>query len=583
MRKVLPVFIVLAALAVPARFSAQAPAAPPQGFPPQGRGGVGLRGPARDNAQRPTGTAVIRGRVVSADTGAAVRRAQVRATSSVSRDNRIVSTDSQGNFEFRDLPAGRWDVSASKAGFVTMRFGQRRPFEAGRPLEVADAQVVEKVTLALPKGAAITGRIVDEFGDPVASARVQALRYQLVQGTRRLQPVGVNAQTDDTGAFRLYGLMPGEYYVSATLRAFPFDETDDTTGYAPTYYPGTGSVTEAQRVSLAVGEEASISFGLMAVRTARVSGLVLNSQGGALAGGIIALIAADSGGPMQIAFGGNNRIRQDGSFTLTNVAPGTYTLMATNAGPGGGFGGRGGGPAADPELGTMPLTIANEDVTGITLVTGVGASLSGSVVAAQGSGKFSAERIQVITQPVPFERAQGPLGGRPARVDGDGTFTASGLFGSRLIRVNGLPQGWMLESVTVAGADVTDTPFDFGTSQEIRNARIVVTDKMTQVSGSVADKDGKSLRDFTVVVFPEDNTKWTAPSRYLQSGRPDQQGLFKIRGLPPNDRYLAVAVDYLEEGEGTDTEFLESIKNSATRFRLGRGESATVDLKLVER
>jgi hypothetical protein len=209
--------------------------------------------------------------------------------------------------------------------------------------------------------------------------------------------------------------------------------------------------------------------------------------------------------------------------------------------------------------------------------------LSGSVVAAQGSGKFSPNGIQVMTQPFPPGGGLGPLGGRPARVDADGTFTASGIFGTRLVRVNGLPQGWALDSVTVAGMDVTDTPFDFGVGQEIKNARIVVTDKVSQVSGTVSDSDGKSLRDFTVVVFPDDTTKWTAPSRYLQTARADQQGLFKVRGLPANDRYLAVAVDYVEEGEATDPEFLESMKNRATKFRLGRGESATVDLKLIER
>ena len=361
MKKTLAILVVLFAGSDPARFFAQGSPAdfPPQGFPPQGRDGTGIRRPARDAAQRQTGTAVIRGRIVTADTGAAVRRAQVRAVSATSRDSRIVTTDAQGAFEFRDLPAGRWDLSASKAGFVTMRFGQRRAFEGGRPIEVVDAQVIEKVTLALPRGAAITGRILDEFGDPVAGARVQALRYQLVQGTRRMQPTGMNAQTDDTGAFRLYGLMPGDYFVSATLRAFPSDDVADTTGYAPTYYPGTGSVSEAQRIPLEVGEEASISFGLMAVRTARVSGIVLNSEGGALANGMVALLPSDSSGQFQIGFGGGNRVRPDGSFLLTNVAPGSYTLMATNGGPGGGRGG------ADPELGTMPLTVANEDVKAV--------------------------------------------------------------------------------------------------------------------------------------------------------------------------------------------------------------------------
>ena len=66
--------------------------------------------------------------------------------------------------------------------------------------------------------------------------------------------------------------------------------------------------------------------------------------------------------------------------------------------------------------------------------------------------------------------------------------------------------------------------------------------------------------DYTVVVFPEDATKWSPPSRYVKSARPDQQGLIKIVGLPPDDRYLAVAVDYLEEGGAADPEFLDLIK-----------------------
>src|SRR5688500_12033764 len=153
---------------------------PPQG-PPAGRGGGAARGgaPARDQQAVPTGTAVIRGRILTADTGSPIRRAQVRATSGGGR-GRLTTTDSEGRFEFKDLPAGRWDISASKAGFVTLRYGQRRPFEAGRPIELADKQVIDRADFSLPRGAAITGQVFDEFGDPVAGARVQVMRYQLV-------------------------------------------------------------------------------------------------------------------------------------------------------------------------------------------------------------------------------------------------------------------------------------------------------------------------------------------------------------------------------------------------------------------
>jgi hypothetical protein len=84
-------------------------------------------------------------------------------------------------------------------------------------------------------------------------------------------------------------------------------------------------------------------------------------------------------------------------------------------------------------------------------------------------------------------------------------------------------------------------------------------------------------------VFPEDNSRWPFPTRYVRAARPDQQGRFRIRGLPPDERYLIIAVDYLEEGEGGDPEFLEQISSSASRLAIGAGETKTVELRLVSR
>ena len=98
---------------------------------------------------------------------------------------------------------------------MSLQYGQRRPNERGTPVEVADGQIVEKVTIALPRGGVITGRISDDVGDPVAGVQVQVLRYGFTPGGRRLMPVARGDRTDDTGAFRVYGLPPGDYYVSA--------------------------------------------------------------------------------------------------------------------------------------------------------------------------------------------------------------------------------------------------------------------------------------------------------------------------------------------------------------------------------
>jgi hypothetical protein len=169
-----------------------------------------------------------------------------------------------------------------------------------------------------------------------------------------------------------------------------------------------------------------------------------------------------------------------------------------------------------------------------------------------------------------------------ARVETTGAFTLTGLLGPRVLRVSGLPQEWMLQSIVVNGADAADRILEFSGSQEVRGVRVIVTDRVTEVNGTVTSA-GKPARDYTVVVFPEDTAKWAFPSRHLRSGRPDQQGLFRIRALPPDERYLAVAVDFLEENEATDPQFLEQVKSSATRFTLGEGETKALELKLVAR
>src|SRR5262245_7113477 len=141
------------------------PPGPGQGprFPPRAQTG-------RQQADLPPGTSVLKGQVIAADSGAPIRRAQVRVASLDARDSRVIATDAQGRFEIRELPAGRYTMTASKGGFVTLQYGQRRPSESGTPIELGDNQMVDKLMIALPRGGVIGGRIVDEFGEPVANA-----------------------------------------------------------------------------------------------------------------------------------------------------------------------------------------------------------------------------------------------------------------------------------------------------------------------------------------------------------------------------------------------------------------------------
>ena len=216
MRTTVPLILCLVMCAGAAR----AQIAPIPGTPMPGPPAPRTQLPPRDNSATPTGTARIRGQIVSADTGTPLRRATVRIAAGELRINRSVNTDAEGRYELAELPAGRYNIYVSQSGYVSLQFGQRRPFESGRPLDVGEAQTVEKIDFALPRGGVIAGRITDELGEPVAGIRMQAMRHQyLPNGQRQLVPGGAgffNVVSNDLGEFRLYGLMPGAYIVSGS-------------------------------------------------------------------------------------------------------------------------------------------------------------------------------------------------------------------------------------------------------------------------------------------------------------------------------------------------------------------------------
>jgi protocatechuate 3,4-dioxygenase beta subunit len=539
----------------------------------------GLRG-MRDNEPQ-TGTAVLRGLVVGGETGAPLRRAIVRLSGDGMREGRIASTDEQGRWELRDLPAGRFSLSASKAGYVTLQFGQRRPFEQGRPVEVRDGQTLENVNFNLPRGGVIAGHVNDEFGEPVAEAMVMALRYRYFNGQRRLVPAGRFSQTDDEGSFRIYGLAPGDYYLSATLRTFMFGAGDSTSrsGYAPTYYPGTGSSQQAEKIAVGLGAEMTgITFSLLPVRTATITGTALDSQGRPMAGAFVQLVESSGdggGGAFMMSFGGGTQVGENGHFRLTSVGPGNYTVMAREMRP---------GREGEGEVAEAQVSVGGEDITGLMMVGTKGATLHGQVLfdvqPAAGSVKPSSVAITATPKDpsAPPQRMFGP--GMRDRVNDDWTFDLRAMTGPVVIRTFRTPPGYVLKAVLLNGQDVTDTGFAFRPGETVNGLQVVLTTQSGSVTGAVTDDRGQPVSDYAAVIFAEDRAKWGFLSRYVMLARPDQQGAFEAKPLPPG-KYLAAAVSYIEDGEQTNPETLERLRSVATPFTLGEGGQQALTLKVV--
>ena len=308
--------------------SAQAPA---PGVPPA------ASQPARDTRSgTTTGTAIVRGRVIDAVTGRAIPRVQVRANTPNPTPNTpplspypwVAFTDGEGRYEIKNIPAGTYAIAATKANYVRAAFGAERVEGPGKRMPIADGQVLDKIDIRLTRAGVVTGKIVDEFGDPVTDVMVVPMRYQFGQGGRRLSQTGRGAQTNDIGEYRIYGLSPGQYYISATLRSFSMgdQQSTDRSGYAATYYPGTANVAEAQRVTIAQGQTISaINLTLLPTQTARVAGVVLDAMGRPLAGvSVSAMQRMGFGGVSN--FGGMTQA--DGKFALSGLTPGEYMIRA---------------------------------------------------------------------------------------------------------------------------------------------------------------------------------------------------------------------------------------------------------------
>ena len=569
---------------------------------PGGDGGpMQMLGP---NRQAKTGTGSLRGRVLANDTGGAVRRAQVRI-SGPDIGTKTALTDSQGRYEFRDLPAGRFNVSVSKSGFVTMSYGQTRPFEPGRPIELADAQKMEKADVTLPRGSVLAGRVADEFGEAVADAEVTAMRMQYTNGKRRLVPSGRNGTTNDLGQFRIFGLPPGEYYVSATLRnmnAMIMDMMgglggptgpNQSAGYAATYYPSTPTPAEAQRIALAVGQElASVDIQLQPVKLARISGNAMGSDGKPMSGAMVMLMPTMKDA-MQFFPGGSSRTDKDGNFTLTGVTPGEYSLQVQSMGAmiqaaaaGMAFAFRttdGSTPTPSPqerEFATATVQVVGEDITGMVVVGTRGAKASGIISYGSAAKPEGTSTIRVNASPVDGDNTPMPMFGG-SNVKDTGAFEVEGLVGQRIFRVANLPKGWILKQVRLNGEDVTDKGSEFKPGEDVSGIEIELSNRPTAINGAVTNDKGEALKDYTVVVFGEEPAKWTLPmTRWTASSRPDQDGRFKFANLPPG-AYYAIAVEYVAQGEWSDPEWLTRASKKATRFTLDEGATKALDLKLT--
>jgi hypothetical protein len=542
--------------------------------------------PERDTFSPNKGSGRIRGSVTATDTGQPIRRATVRL-SAAGGPTLTVHTDAGGRFEFVDLPAAKFTLTAMRAGFVQLPLTPRPLGVPERRFDLAPGQRLDIGDIRMARGGVVTGRVFDEFGDPIPEAYVQAFRVHYAEGIRRLLPVrGIS--TNDIGQFRIYGLPPGTYYVTGAIQSNPRDlfthidpspsRPSESGGFAPTFYPGVVSGADARPIAVEAGQEvANLEFGLQAVRLARLSGRVVDSQGRAATGVAVSLTARNVGAVLG-KLGLN--ATADGRFTFSALVPGEYRIdvrakPAVEAVAVKGDLGVGTPPDA-PEFASVPVTLI-EDIEGLIVTMSRGHVVTGRVTIDGAPSEIpTLTNAHLVAHDT---TAAGPSEARLAAVADirpDGTFEIRSVGGTRIIRMEGLPVGWTLKMVRAGGIDVTDLGLDV--RSDTSDVEVIVNSKPSSISGIVTDAQGRAVGDRTVIVFPEDRARRSGlMNRHVKSARASADGRFAIEPVPAGT-YFAAVLDAVADDDWQAPENLERIQRAATKFIVMDGELKTLAL-----
>jgi Carboxypeptidase regulatory-like domain len=583
------------------------------------------RDAAAGKAATPTvGTASISGIVVTDDPDRKpVRRARVSIMDNERRHGATVVTDESGRFTFKNVPAGRYSITPTKAAWVGTSYGATRPNRPGTPITVADGQHVDKLTIRLARGAVITGTVTDEYGRPMVRASVTAFRYIFQGGTRTPIPAGPIATTDDRGVFRIYGLALGQYLVGTSPRGATGppggelrqttdaeiqralaergrgnrapdhtrqDERSTTVAYAAVFYPGTTTVSQGSLISIAAGEERSgIDFQASLVPTSRVEGTVVLPDGGVAAAVSVNLVSSDGATP---GFGFENfrvsRTSAEGRFLFSGLPSGRYTILSRAASP------RDPPAPATPPAGrpaqpTTPslwamsdIVLDGQNVSGLTLTLQPGFTVSGRLDFKGTLAPPDVSRLRIQLMPI-TSPGQVASGVSPAVVNADGSFTMTGVTPGQYRVMAATPggrpdePGWVLMSAVVNGRDALDTPLEL--RQSVSDALLTFSDRPAELSGSLQDPTGRPAPDYYVLVFSSDRTHWTPQSRRVRAMRPSAEGRFTVRNLPAGD-YLIAAVTDIEDGEWGDPGVLQQLSTVSMKLTLAEGEKKSQDIQV---
>ena len=522
----------------------------------------------------------ISGRVTNAVTGEPLKKARVTlrrsgntGTTAVPATDSVV-TDASGAFEFRNVYPGDCTLLAARPGFAGRVRASSSSMGSMVRLALASGEKVTDLKLRIDPEGVISGKVLDENGDPARNVMVSALRPSYSQGVRRLTSEGILLNsTNDLGEYRIFGLTPGRYYVQArsspsSLYGAGLPATADRV-YPTVYYPGALDLETATRVEVRAGAESgNTNFTLRPAQAAKVRGRVVDGATGQPPGRAIVSIVSAGGG--MSGGGGLAVVNAKGEFEVAGLLPGSYTASASAS-------------AGNRMLSAREtIAVGATGISGVLLRLTSGASLAGTVHpddATQAAG-LDLTKLRVYVRspeslPMVFAvpAQAGPV---PGAVDDQGNFTLENVSAFRnMASITGLPDGFYLKSASFDNQETIDTGFEATGSGSYR-LDLVVGGDGAQLDGAVLDIKDQPVGVAMVVLVPADPDR--RPARLYKSTDTDQNGQFTMKSIPPG-KYLLYAWENVDDGDWFDPEFMARFEKQGESIAFDPQDHKTVTLK----
>lgn len=547
-------FALVILVVIPEIVAAQNASGPPAGQPPKEE------------------TCVVSGMVVRRTDTAPLKGALVQLFNPDGGEHNIATrTGADGRFELKNVPAGKYRLMVSRNGYFRVEYGQKKPSDPGATFSLRPGQHMSDLLFKLGLAGVITGKILDENGEPMAYVAVTALRTGYVGGRRQLITVD-EKHSNDLGEFRLFGLTPGKYFVSAEPsrweravgdRQYSGEEKGSgEKGYTKVFFPSATDPAKASTLIVKEGEEIpSIDFLMKEIMVYRIRGRVAGP--------------VSKQGPQQIRVevfrrsermgwgsftGSPDSIKADGSFEVPQIPPGEYTVRATASEEGQRY------------SAAQDVDVVAADVEGLSLVLAPGVTIPGRILW-DGQPSLGREELSVFLES--DETRYGINGGR---VDKNNQFTLEAVpEGSFKVDLFGLGKDGYIKEVKFGEAVLADT--------ELRVVRgggatleITASSRGARMQGTVLDEEALPVAGVWVVAVPEE-----AKRKYLRlykSALTDQYGHFEIRAITPGT-YKIFSWEGIESEAWEDEDFLKEFEEKGTLTEVHGGEAKVVELKVI--